>query len=469
MASTDAAATARTLKAAGRLDEALAWQRRDVAERPDSPVALHNLAATLGDMSLFAQAADTARAALDKGGQAPETHLVHARALQGLMQLDAAEDAYAQAVRLRPGYPDALRDWAQLRWMRSGRLDLALAPLDDAARGAGPAPGLAVVRARLHLAAGDAAGGLALLETAIRRDPADLALRLAATFAAAQTGQADAQLNHAIAALRAQPASAEAAKATTTALIAHGRAEEARDLALRIAQHHPHDQGVHALLHTAWRLLGDERGAAPYADERLIRPFEVPTPLGWQSRSQWLADLAAALRQRHGWRAHPVDQSLRFGSQTQEDLSRAPDPPIRGLFASVAPLVDRYIAGLGPGQDPTRARGAQMNEQGWRYAGAWSVLLRPGGFHVDHVHPKGWLSSALHVEAPSVTDQPPQGWLSFGRPGIATRPPLPPLRQIQPVAGQLVLFPSHCWHGTEPFAGDQDRLTVAFDIVPAGA
>jgi hypothetical protein len=29
-----------------------------------------------------------------------------------------------------------------------------------------------------------------------------------------------------------------------------------------------------------------------------------------------------------------------------------------------------------------------------------------------------------------------------------------------------VLFPSYVWHGTVPFAGDQPRLTVAFDAVP---
>ena len=31
----------------------------------------------------------------------------------------------------------------------------------------------------------------------------------------------------------------------------------------------------------------------------------------------------------------------------------------------------------------------------------------------------------------------------------------------------LVLFPSYMWHGTIPFSGDQPRLTVALDIVPA--
>jgi hypothetical protein len=31
----------------------------------------------------------------------------------------------------------------------------------------------------------------------------------------------------------------------------------------------------------------------------------------------------------------------------------------------------------------------------------------------------------------------------------------------------LVLFPSYFWHGTVPFASDQRRLTLAFDVVPA--
>lgn len=467
MARADAAATARALKAAGRLEEALQWHRRDVAARPGNAVALHNLAATLGDLSHFAEAAEVAETAIAGGGAAPETMLVHARALQGLMQLDAAERAYARAVRARPGYIAALRDWVQLRWMRGGDLAQALVPLDDAANVAGAAPALAVLRARLHLAAGDARGALAVLDRAIRANGSDAELHLAAVDAAAQAGETGAQLNHAVAALRAQPASAEAAKAAATALLAQGRAEEARDLALRIAQHHPHDQGVHAVLHTAWRLLGDPRGSAAYGDERLIRRLTVPTPAGWPSREQWLADLAAALRARHGWRAHPVEQSLRFGSQTQEDLSRAGDPPVAALFAGIRPLVDQYTAELGPGADPVRARAAEVAARGWRFVGAWSVLLRPGGFHVDHVHPQGWLSSALHVEAPPATAQAPQGWLSFGRPGIATRPPLPPVQQVQPVPGQLVLFPSHCWHGTEPFDGEDGRLSVAFDIVPA--
>jgi hypothetical protein len=30
-----------------------------------------------------------------------------------------------------------------------------------------------------------------------------------------------------------------------------------------------------------------------------------------------------------------------------------------------------------------------------------------------------------------------------------------------------VLFPSYMWHGVEPFDSDEQRLTMAFDLVPA--
>ena len=99
--------------------------------------------------------------------------------------------------------------------------------------------------------------------------------------------------------------------------------------------------------------------------------------------------------------------------------------------------------------------------------GAWSVRLRPGGFHADHLHGQGWLSSACYIALPTAIDRNREGWIRFGRPGVPTRPDLPAEAHVKPQPGKLVLFPSYMWHGTEPFAGDQPRLTVAFDVVPA--
>jgi hypothetical protein len=103
----------------------------------------------------------------------------------------------------------------------------------------------------------------------------------------------------------------------------------------------------------------------------------------------------------------------------------------------------------------------------YQISGSWSVQLRPGGFHIDHVHPRGWLSSAYYVSLPDVSDADSRaGWLKFGEAGMRV-PGCGPEHFVKPLAGTLVLFPSYMWHGTVPFAAGSPRLTAAFDVVPA--
>ena len=102
-----------------------------------------------------------------------------------------------------------------------------------------------------------------------------------------------------------------------------------------------------------------------------------------------------------------------------------------------------------------------------RFAGSWSVRLRGAGYHANHVHPQGWISSALYVALPEKRpgDAPEAGWLTLGEPQAALGLDLPPTRMVEPVAGRLVLFPSWMWHGSRPFV-EGERLTVAFDVAP---
>lgn len=447
---------ARQAKAAGDLRGAAALYARAAVERPDSAVAEHNLASTLGDLGDFAGAASASARAIAKGSTAPETWLVHARALQGTGELDAAEAAFLRAIGLRRDYATAHRDLAQLRWMRTADVGTALAAIDSAR-----IPALASVEAVVLLSAGEPARAAAVLDRAIARGP-DAALHLLAANARAALKDAAGQLAHATAALQLARASTETAKAVVEALLHVGRVAEAASLADRIAQAAPDDQGVIALLTTGWRLLGDPRYAGLCEDPALISTRGIATPPGWPSLERFLADLAATLLARHAWRTHPLDQSLRHGSQTQEDLAQVDHPVLRALFAALDAPILAHLAQLGRGDDPVRRR----NTGGYRFAGAWSVLLRPGGYHTDHVHPRGWLSSAFHLDLPETVAQRPQGWLAFGRPGVPTSPALPPTRHVCPVPGQLILFPSYLWHGTEPFSGDAPRLTVAFDLLP---
>jgi hypothetical protein len=104
----------------------------------------------------------------------------------------------------------------------------------------------------------------------------------------------------------------------------------------------------------------------------------------------------------------------------------------------------------------------------FRYSGSWSSRLHDNGFHVNHVHPEGWVSSCYYVAVPEVVkdERARQGWIKFGEPAIDVALKDPILRTIQPVPGRLVLFPSYTWHGTMPFHDRAARTTIAFDVVP---
>jgi putative 2-oxoglutarate-Fe(II)-dependent oxygenase superfamily protein len=195
-------------------------------------------------------------------------------------------------------------------------------------------------------------------------------------------------------------------------------------------------------------------------------PLELEAPPPWRDMKSFLADLTVSLNRLHEPQGHALlFQSLRHGTETTEDLSRSTDPVIRALFSAFAAPLKRYLEHIGDGSDPLRRRARGR----WRFNGSWSVRLRTSGFHTNHVHPRGWISSACYIELPDgmSDDNGQEGILVFGEPGIMTSPALSAEHSIRPSPGLLVLFPSYLWHGTVPFSGNQARLTVAFDAVPS--
>jgi tetratricopeptide (TPR) repeat protein len=449
------------LKSEGRFEDAVPYYQRAVERADGEAVADHNLAGALGDAHRFDESLAMAEQALGKGLDAPETWLVKARALAGLGRYDEAETAYAEAIRRRPNFADAHADLAQLVWMRTGDSTAALAALEKAQPVSGLDLPLLLVKARLlEYAEGEAAAYAAIADLAIMaRQHAPLQLTASRL---AKSLDPDRAHQHALDAYDADP-SAEAAAVLCQAKLAAGYPEEAARIAQDLERAWPNDQQATALLATAWRILSDPRYHELYDYDRLVRRYTVETPSGWSDRAEWLGELASALRDLHRLRTHPVGQSLRDGTQTSQALTQSKDKAVQAFFAAIDAPIRDYMAMLAKSDDRlgTRATGR------YRFAGAWSVQLRPGGRHVNHIHQLGWISSAFHVETPPAIDTDRQGWLSFGEPGLPTRPPLPAEHFEKPKAGDLVLFPSYMWHGTLPFEGDRPRLTVAFDAVPA--
>jgi tetratricopeptide (TPR) repeat protein len=216
-------------------------------------------------------------------------------------------------------------------------------------------------------------------------------------------------------------------------------------------------QALWPYLSLAWRMTGDARAQWLEGDPRLVGVYDI----GLSPAD--LAALAEHLRSLHRAKAAPLDQSVRGGTQTDGNLLLRVESPIRDLKARLLTIVAQHVAQLPPPQEGHPTLPVTRTPQ--RIAGSWSVRLTGAGFHTDHVHPQGWLSSALYLALPETLgrgDSDHAGWLSLGEardlvPGLA------PYRLVEPKSGRLVLFPSTMWHGTRPFPAGE-RLTIAFDI-----
>lgn len=357
-----------------------------------------------------------------------------------------------------------LRDLSQLIWMRTGDLGAALEPVDQALAASPRDPQLHQLRALAQHNAGDADGAAASLGDGLRHIPDDLLLLLTASHLAGERGQGEQAFAYAARAMRLAPSLRPVQERYAIACLAVGRAGEALALSGQLLATRPLDQLAIAVQATASRLLNDPRAAKLYDYEAFVRPYTIDAPRGWSSLSAFLNDLRGALEPLHTAQGHPFQQSLRNGTQVQS-LHTIKNPVIQAFFTEAAKVVARYQAEIGEGDDPLRSR----RRNACQLLGAWSVRLRSAGHHVSHIHPEGWLSSAFYVDVPQAVQDSDerQGWIKFGEPGVLTRPPLAAEHFVRPEPGRLVLFPSYMWHGTVPFTADEQRLTIAFDVVPA--
>jgi Flp pilus assembly protein TadD len=205
---------------------------------------------------------------------------------------------------------------------------------------------------------------------------------------------------------------------------------------------------------TAWRLTADPRWDWLEGDERLVGVYDLADEI------PSLDALAGTLRTLHQSLHQPLEQSVRGGTQTDGPLFARVEPEIRALRAVIVRAVERHIAQLPPpvqGHPTLIAKRAPV-----RFSGSWSVRLAGAGFHSNHIHPAGWLSSAFYVALPS-EGEGHEGWLKLGEPQAELGIDLAPFRHVEPKPGRLILFPSTMWHGTVPFEAGE-RMTVAFDV-----
>jgi Flp pilus assembly protein TadD len=447
---------------AGEMPGAREAFERAVTISPDYGAARYHLAATLSQQDEPEAALAQVDVAIRLGVAHRELQLTQARALMQLDRYDSAERVLLQLLDLSPFDVSSQFLLAQLRHVR-GDADFARTYREATARpDAPPATG---------------SGYADAMRMAGRQDIAERVLRQLLTLhgplpellsslglVLQESGRHAEAVDVARSATAVRPDDATTTENLVAALLSAGDADAAVPLIENFRRMAPHDQRWITYRADAARQR-DESLYSEWCDvERLVHLYDLSPPDGYATLEEFHAHLSSVLRARHGQASYPLDQSLRHGTQTSRGLTAGCDPTIDAFLAMLAAPLAAYQRDIG--RDAAHPL-LQRNEGSARLTGCWSVQLQRDGFHVNHIHPQGWISSAYYVSVPAESEDASArgGWLKFGEPRLPF-PGADVTRYVQPRPGRLVLFPSYFWHGTVPIQGPDPRLTIAFDAVP---
>jgi len=452
------------LRHQGHLDEALVELDRVIADNPQSFEALYYRGLTLAGLERFEDAArDLAQAVALRPASFDAVRAL-ANNLRGAGRLDEALSAYWAAMELQPTNPAIHDELNRLAWM-SNRPETFLKSFAYTRDRHGDDANLLFVEAQLRLQRNDPQNAEPLLQRALTIAPERADANALYGRLLSRVGRHDAAFEAFNTAVASEPGTGAYRNEFGYALLKGKQAKrslEQFDAALRV---NPFDQLALGGMCVAYRELGDSRYHDLVNIPSFARAFRLKVPAGYADAAAFNAALSEELLKLHTMTSEPLEQTLRGGTQTPGLLFTRKSKLIEQAREAIAEAVDAYIREMpSAAEHPLLSR----KQDSFSFTHSWSCKLRSSGFHTNHVHSMGWISSAYYVSLPEALDDEAQhqGWLKFGESHMELGGADRPEHFIKPVVGQLVLFPSYFWHGTVPFQSSNDRLTVAFDVVP---
>lgn len=250
---------------------------------------------------------------------------------------------------------------------------------------------------------------------------------------------------------------------TAKTLIQLNRPDDALSVLDETLESHPLNQSLLCLKATALKLLESPKYFELINYKSLVKFYTIECPAGFTSLKEFLREVQNCVLSLHKTQNAPIEQSLVNGTQSFDNLFSCEAPVIGLLQEQISKKINEYIADLPhDSKHPVFSR----NTGNFAFTDSWSVRLFNNGHHKSHYHSEGWLSSVFYVDIPDEVNQKGQGWLEFGRSDDEIFGDDQADFCVKPERGLLVLFPSFLWHGTRPFESDQQRITVAFDLIP---
>jgi tetratricopeptide (TPR) repeat protein len=400
--------------------------RNALKAAPNHPGGLHLLGLTARRAGHLDAALDLFRKAVNAAPRYPEAWSNMGRLLTDTGKLAEARGAFVKALEARPGYLPAELGLAHAVKLQ-GNSDAACTMLEEAAARHPDAAAPLADLGNLRQEQGDFAAAVAAYSESLARAPA----------------QNPVLSNRAAALLKLKEA--ERALADAEAYLSTGQ-RSANIVAYRVL---------------ALQMLGRHAEAKAWSDpETMVYPHRPNAPQGFAAALE--ADVRTHPTLTEQW--DPQRRAARGGAVTAELMSH-PTPAIESFVRLIRAGVDNLIATL-----PDDAEHPFFGAKPKSYSlTVWGNILAPGGHQASHIHNLGWLSGVYYPSLPdAITDAGHQGWIAFGVPGygLPSPPGLEPVLR-KPEAGMMFFFPSYMWHHTVPLETGAERISIAFDVMPA--
>jgi uncharacterized protein (TIGR02466 family) len=185
--------------------------------------------------------------------------------------------------------------------------------------------------------------------------------------------------------------------------------------------------------------------------------------------------LSATILEREA-AAPGVTRSNAGGWHSEGNMVKWPLPEIEKLAGVVRQATLLIAAGV----LQTKQIRAEMDME------AWANVSRRGNYNRMHNHPDWHYSAVYYVQTgqPDPQGDRQNGWIQFSDPrgvlaegalpgtDVDTAVPIPPPSGghfgfsfgLPPVAGGLLIFPSWLKHWVNPFEGEGERISIAFNL-----
>ncbi|MCB1646425.1 MAG: tetratricopeptide repeat protein [Pseudomonadales bacterium] len=435
-----------------------------LAQRPDYVLAEHNLGVALRLNNQPQLALDCYDRLAASGIDRFEIWQNKGNALSDLGRLEEAAECYRRVIAVAPDYVDAHHNLSATLWVL-GEQENFLQSYEQVFDAGNMTPALALAYTDALLSVDRNTEAMNFLRQAGNRiDTGQAPFLDMLARSHFQAGDYPTAIALHEQALTAPGANDNCRITYGITLLCAGQTDKAVIVLKDVLSRFPNDQMALAHYMTGLQILGDP-DADRLANPALIAGYRLPVPEGYPDLAAFNRALADYLTGLHTGKEHPYEQTLREGTQTPGNLFGREEPVLNALVAGLRTVIAQHIARVSqePAPYPAFRGGPDFD-----FSGSWSVRLRKQGYHTQHIHPMGWFSSAYYVKVPERvrhTDHR-EGWISFGEPNLSLPKNVEPFQFEQPEPGKLVLFPSYMWHGTVPFDSDEERITVAFDVVP---